>query len=735
MAIYLYETGAIYGTLYGYDSENNACGFNNLKNKNKAIAEGEALDNTGKDKRFCFNYDNYFGSVLGTADVKTVRCICVKSCPLEEHFERAGVSKEGVANVREFQKLEKAIFDVETEKLKTRNSTDLNPRDYSICESGTTDSEKWDESTYTKLGKCPKFSKSYYVTPTENFLNRCAEKSKSEAITTFAELIGQLDFIQGVVGTIFRHKSIIVKACGIAVGFSIVLIILLRFIAGIATYVITIGSSLLMIALSGFLWLLYFKNAKLMNYLENGDGDMNGNDGIFDTAIDVVQYDRNILLILAIVCSLAGALLMTCCFCMADHTEITIKCMKESSKILTKSPGLFIIPFLTFGCLVVFVSFWTFSFLTVIGRPTELNKVHIAENDLKTARIEAASALIPVKDAKIFENFKNFTLPNKTYFYDQDFLEPYRNYFIFFVIFALFWIYEFILACSNLLISSVASQTFNRNVYDNPYTGEKLGFCAKYCTVITSFFQVVIYHLGSAAFGSFIIALVWIPRAVLGYLQAKTKASQNKCLTATYSCLQCLFACFDKCLRHLSKSAYVFVVVDYKPFCISARKAFTLLAENTLQDVSISSMSWIFTFLSQVLVAACSATYVGMRIFNGNGNQQNLPDQDLDSLDSLTISDLGQYIYISAPIIITFISAYAIARTFFALYDMVLRTTLVMYLRAKKNGLEHDLPGDFKEMTNFVEDVRLYGGYQPHMGINGDNYMSGIEISGRELDR
>lgn len=64
------------------------------------------------------------------------------------------------------------------------------------------------------------------------------------------------------------------------------------------------------------------------------------------------------------------------------------------------------------------------------------------------------------------------------------------------------------------------------------------------------FFNTLVYHLGTVAFGALIIAIIRFVRTVVTYLERKTKARQNRVQRAVYSCVHV-------CLKYQPRSARV----------------------------------------------------------------------------------------------------------------------------------------------------------------------------------
>uniref|UniRef100_A0AC34RSH8 Choline transporter-like protein n=1 Tax=Panagrolaimus sp. JU765 TaxID=591449 RepID=A0AC34RSH8_9BILA len=88
--------------------------------------------------------------------------------------------------------------------------------------------------------------------------------------------------------------------------------------------------------------------------------------------------------------------------------------------------------------------------------------------------------------------------------------------------------------------------------------------------VIQSLGRAFRYHLGSLAFGSLILAIVKIIRAILEFLYQKLHASQNKVAKVIFAILKCFFFCLEAVLRALTKNAYIMIAMYGTNFFSSA---------------------------------------------------------------------------------------------------------------------------------------------------------------------
>lgn len=75
--------------------------------------------------------------------------------------------------------------------------------------------------------------------------------------------------------------------------------------------------------------------------------------------------------------------------------------------------------------------------------------------------------------------------------------------------------------------------------------------------IFESAHNLIRYHLGTVAIGSFIIALVQLIRVVLKVLSKYLKNKEGRCAAATVKCCQCCLHYFEAVLKYLNRNAYI----------------------------------------------------------------------------------------------------------------------------------------------------------------------------------
>ena len=111
--------------------------------------------------------------------------------------------------------------------------------------------------------------------------------------------------------------------------------------------------------------------------------------------------------------------------------------------------------------------------------------------------------------------------------------------------------------------------------------------------------------MGTVSFGSFIIAVVQLIRAMLEYLEHQTKELQKKHKAVKYimgalkSCMQCL----EKCVKFTTHRAYIYTAMDGKGFCTSVKKVFKALSANGPRFAVVIFFSSFLLFLGKAVIA------------------------------------------------------------------------------------------------------------------------------------
>jgi choline transporter-like protein 2/4/5 len=119
--------------------------------------------------------------------------------------------------------------------------------------------------------------------------------------------------------------------------------------------------------------------------------------------------------------------------------------------------------------------------------------------------------------------------------------------------------------------------------------------------VYRSFYRTLRYHVGTIAFGSFIIAVIEFAQAVIEYIKRKY-LEENSCLKCLASYIQCCLECFKRIMEFISRMAYIVTACKGNCFCVAAWQAFNFILDNAGQVAAVSWISIYLMFMGKAVI-------------------------------------------------------------------------------------------------------------------------------------
>lgn len=147
------------------------------------------------------------------------------------------------------------------------------------------------------------------------------------------------------------------------------------------------------------------------------------------------------------------------------------------------------------------------------------------------------------------------------------------------------WIMEFLTALSQFAVSHAVQLWWSSHHHSGEpehspsfaaLRGLRVGLC---------------YHMGTLAYGAFVIPFARLPRMLLRGIAA---GSHNPVTSPCVACCRCCTMSYDHLLRFLSKSAYMDVAVNGSDFCQAAQRAQMLLRGEATAVARLSGATWLF---------------------------------------------------------------------------------------------------------------------------------------------
>jgi choline transporter-like protein 2/4/5 len=223
-------------------------------------------------------------------------------------------------------------------------------------------------------------------------------------------------------------------------------------------------------------------------------------------------------------------------------------------------------------------------------------------------------------------------------------------YLLCFMFFGLLWIVNFLKAQSSFItMVSACTYYFDSNAEKDGSADVGLGIKFAF-----------MFHAGSIAMGSFIIALIQFIRITFAILaeQAQNASGDNAAVKIMIKVGECCLKCIEKIVDYINTMAYGYIAVSGDSFCSSAWNGFLLNMKFGLEFAWANFIASTFILLGKVgiTVLNCFSCYMIMKHIT----------HDLDEITST-----------AAPLAIVALVTFAATNIFLSLFDEAVLAMLV----------------------------------------------------------
>lgn len=232
--------------------------------------------------------------------------------------------------------------------------------------------------------------------------------------------------------------------------------------------------------------------------------------------------------------------------------------------------------------------------------------------------------------------------------------EASTEYMFYGMLFGFFWVLAFIMSMNEFvcIVSAITWYYSDKEIPDDdgiPGDSE----------VSIGMGWAIRYHGGTLAFGSFILAIVWIIRVIFEYISKKMEdaSGNNGCTKCIIGCCRCCLACFDRFIRYLNRNAYIYCALSGEGFCSSAINSFILILKNAAKFGFVEGIAGCFMFIAKFFVATLT-TVISFCILRA----------------MVKVSS------VYAPLLLMFLFAYIVAGIFIEIFDTGANTILQCYI-------------------------------------------------------
>ncbi|XP_039370009.1 choline transporter-like protein 2 isoform X4 [Mauremys reevesii] len=545
-----------------------------------------------------------------------------------------------------------------------------------------------------KDGDCPAM-----ITPSKPLAHRClpAINTKKGVVmvgndTTFEDGLGQrrsvTELVEGakkanmvlearqLAMKIFEDYTVswhwIIIGLVIAMVFSFIFVVLLRFLAGIMICVMIV----LVILVLGYG--IVHCSLEYVRLKGEADSDVTLKDLGFQTDLRVYLHLRQTWLAFIIILCIIEVIIIVLLIFLRKRILIAIALIKEASRAIGHIMTSLVFPLCTFFLVCLCIAYWA---STAVFLSTSNEAVYKVFNEMSECEY-AGQTCIPEK----------FDMTNITKqcpdarclfaFYGGE--TAYHKYLIIFQIynaFMFFWLANFVIALGQVTLAGA---------FASYYWAFKKPDDMPAFPLFSSFGRALRYHTGSLAFGSLILAIVQIIRVLLEYLDHRLKAAENKFAKFLLTCLKCCFWCLEKFIKFLNRNAYIMIAIYGTNFCTSAKNAFFLLMRNIIRVAVLDKVTDFLLFLGKLLIVGS----VGILAFFFFSQRIDVVQDSAPTLN-----------YYWVPILTVIVGSYLIAHGFFSVYAMCVDTLFLCFLEdLERNDGSSEKPyfmsSDLKKLLN-----------------------------------
>lgn len=310
---------------------------------------------------------------------------------------------------------------------------------------------------------------------------------------------------------------------------------------------------------------------------------------------------------------LATLMMITCC--LREQIQMSIGCVKNASRAINRMPLILLVPVLQsiafIGCLGIF-SFYGM-YLASMGT------INVVEFPIAIQ----SGAEIAVRT------------------YDFDGMVEIAAWFL---LFSAFWTSNFLVAVGDLTVAMAVSRWYFHK--DKRKVGSGV--------VFSSIFNTLYYHIGTLAFGSLLIAIVQIIRAILERIRRRLKRADSKIANSIICCCQCCFCMLEACIKFLNKNAYIQTAIFGTGFAQSAKQAFYLIIRNAGRLGALQYVSASILIVGKLFISAITT-----------------------GLSYLALIDAEAEIHhVAGPLLVIFFISYIVSDIFMDVFNMSIKTIL-----------------------------------------------------------
>ncbi|XP_033761277.1 choline transporter-like protein 2 [Pecten maximus] len=467
----------------------------------------------------------------------------------------------------------------------------------------------------------------------------------STALDVFGAFIKAKEYAEKIMSEVLQTWWIIVVFMIIITLISLLYIVLLRIMAGFMVW----------FTIFGMLGAFGYATVHLFTYYLDSSNDQT--EMTIYLSVGTISYSKSKMFLgLGIITALIFTIILVMVIFLCQRIRIAIGLIKEASRAVGAIMTTLAFPILIMILQLLVVGYFLIfgAYLASTGRT--MSSVENTTSTWSNGKWDT-DAIESQVSGFMGSTCSNTSSTSDTCSYLKNLEENFVMYAAFFALFMFFWLINFVVALGQLTLAGAFASYYW--AFEKPKDIPVFPIAA-------SLWRAFRYHLGSLAFGSFILAVVAMIRVVLEYLDHKLNKSENIVAKFIVKCLKCCFWCLEKCLKFLTKNAYIQMAIHGKNFCFSAKDAFFAIMRNILRVAVVDKVADFVLFVGKLVIIGATEA-LAFYTFNYLA----------DDLLTGYVTTSNTYI---ATYLIILICGYIVATVFFDVFSMALSTLFMCFL-------------------------------------------------------
>ena len=326
-----------------------------------------------------------------------------------------------------------------------------------------------------------------------------------------------------------------------------------------------------------------------------------------------------------------AALFLVCICCCWNAIRIGIAVYQTTAEYVSKNLRIFLLPLATYFVAGIWLCIWLVSFIYVfsVGDPVARDPPYQFITEIKWS-----------------DN---------------------TRYVVIYQIFMLFWINAFVMGMCQFIIAASACIWYFEVNSDTQGKG----------TVGRGIHWGFRYHMGSIAFGAAIIAICQTIRVIFEYYRRKIQAATKN---AVVRCLLCytgyLLYLLEKCIKFITKNAYIQVALTNTFFCKAAWNAFALILKNVHRFGWLNTIGFVLNWFGLCMCATLNGfgAYIALTKIESYNDKITQP---------------------MAPTIVVILMSFLLIRSFLSIFSFSMDAILQAFLLDESLGFAGQTRPDY----------------------------------------